>query len=65
MIVSWRHAWLEEWFIRDVYSKRIPADIYDRLFRKLQLLDDSTNEADLRVPPSNHFERLSGTRTCW
>ena len=65
MIVSWRHAWLEEWFIRDVYSKRIPADIYDRLFRKLQLLDDSTNEADLRVPPSNHFERLSGKLEGW
>jgi proteic killer suppression protein len=31
-----------------------------RLFRKLQLLDDATSDADLRVPPSNHFEKLAG-----
>jgi proteic killer suppression protein len=31
-----------------------------RLFRKLQLIDDATSNVDLRVPPSNHFEQLSG-----
>ena len=31
-----------------------------RLFRKIQMLDDATTDQDLRVPPSNHFEKLRG-----
>jgi toxin HigB-1 len=30
------------------------------LFRKLQMIDDATTDQDLRVPPSNHFEKLLG-----
>jgi proteic killer suppression protein len=60
MIISWRDSWLRDFFERDVGSKKIPGDLRDRLFRKLQLLDDATNDSDLRVPPSNHFERLKG-----
>lgn len=60
MLKSFRDNWLKKFFIEDIQSKKIPAEIRSRLFRKLQLLDDSTNDADLRVPPSNHFERLSG-----
>jgi proteic killer suppression protein len=29
-------------------------------FRKLQMIDDATSDQDLRVPPSNHFEKLRG-----
>jgi proteic killer suppression protein len=58
--MDWHDAWLRDFFEKDVHSKKIPADLRDRLFRKLQLLDDATNDADLRVPPSNHFEKLSG-----
>jgi toxin HigB-1 len=29
-------------------------------FRKLQMIDDATTDQDLRVPPSNHFEKLRG-----
>ena len=32
-----------------------------RLFRKLQMIDDATNDQDLRIPPSNHFEKLKCT----
>ena len=60
MIKSFRDSWLESYFVEDTYSKRIPADIKDRLFRKLQLIDDAENDLDLRIPPSNHFEKLSG-----
>jgi toxin HigB-1 len=60
MIGSFRDSWLERWFEDGVVSKRIPANLGDRLFRKLQLIDDATTDADLRVPPGNHFERLSG-----
>jgi proteic killer suppression protein len=60
MIESWHDTWLKDYFEKDIHSKKIPADLRDRLFRKLQLLDDATVDADLRVPPSNHFEKLGG-----
>ncbi len=61
MIVSFRDAWLRAFFVDDIRSRNIPGDLSDRLFRKLQMLDDATTDQDLRVPPSNHFEKLSGT----
>lgn len=60
MIVSFRDKWLRDFFIDDRQGKKIPAVISDRLFRKLQLIDDATCDLDLRSPPSNHFEKLSG-----
>ncbi len=60
MIKTFRDKWLRDFFVEDNPSKKIPADIRSRLFRKLQLLDDATCDADLRSPPSNHFEKLSG-----
>jgi proteic killer suppression protein len=60
VINSFRDSWLEAYFVEDKRSKKIPASIDERLFRKLQLLDDAECDLDLRVPPSNHFEKLSG-----
>jgi proteic killer suppression protein len=60
MIVSFRDGWLQAFFVDDQHARQIPADIEDRLFRKLQMIDDATTDRDLRVPPSNHFEKLSG-----
>jgi toxin HigB-1 len=60
MIESWRDPWLKDYFEKNLHSKKIPTDLRERSFRKLQLPDDATTDADLRVPPSNHFERLSG-----
>lgn len=60
MIESWRDAWLREFFLSDTYSKKLPSELRDRVFRKLQMIDDAVSDADLRVPPNNHFERLSG-----
>jgi proteic killer suppression protein len=60
MIVDFRDDWLRAFFADDVHSRHIPADLEDRLFRKLQLIDDSTCDGDLRAPPSNHFEKLRG-----
>ncbi len=65
MIASFRDTWLRDFFLEDVRSKRIPADLETRLFRKLQMLDDATADADLRVPPSNHFEKLKGALANW
>lgn len=61
MIVGFRDAWLRDYFVDDRHSRHIPSTIEERLFRKLQMIDDATTDADLRVPPSNHFERLRGT----
>jgi proteic killer suppression protein len=60
MIVSFRDAWLAAFFTDAVRSRNIPADLGEPLFRKLQMLDDATSDQDLRVPPSNHFEKLRG-----
>ena len=60
MITSFRDSWLKDYFKNDASSKKIPASLDERLFRKLQLIDDAENDQDLRVPPSNHFEKLSG-----
>ena len=60
MIVSFRDDWLRAFFVDDVRSRNIPSDLESRLFRKLQMIDDATTDQDLRMPPSNHFEKLRG-----
>ena len=65
MILSFRDHWLAQFYRHDRRSKRIPADAENRLFRKLQLIDDATTDLDLRTPPSNHFERLQGRLQDW
>ncbi len=65
MILSFRDNWLEQFFRHDKRSKHVLADVENRLFRKLQLLDDATADLDLRSPPSNHFEKLKGKLQDW
>ena len=60
MIVGFRDGWLRAFFVDDVRSSNIPSDLEARLFRKLQMIDDAVTDQDLRVPPSNHFEKLRG-----
>ncbi|AZO21128.1 type II toxin-antitoxin system RelE/ParE family toxin [Mesorhizobium sp. M1E.F.Ca.ET.045.02.1.1] len=60
MIAGFRDEWLRAFFVDDVRSRNIPPDLELRLFRKLQMIDDATTDLDLRVPPSNHFEKLRG-----
>ena len=60
MIESFRHGWLEDFFVEDKAGKRVPANIRSALFRRLQMIDDATDDRDLRPPPSNHFEKLAG-----
>jgi proteic killer suppression protein len=60
LIVSFRDEWLRAFFVEDVHAKHIPPDLETRLFRKLQMIDDAVTDSDLRVPPSNHFEKLRG-----
>jgi len=60
MIVNFRDDWLRTFFVEDIRSRNIPPDLESRVFRKLQMIDDATTDQDLRVPPSNHFEKLRG-----
>jgi proteic killer suppression protein len=60
MILSFRDEWLRAFFVEDARWRHIPSDLESRLFRKLQMIDDATTDQDLRVPPSNHFEKLRG-----
>ncbi len=54
--MNFRDEWLHAFFVEDTRSRNIPSDLEDRLFRKLQMIDDATTDQDLRAPPSNHFE---------
>ena len=65
MILGFRDRWLRKFFLHDLSSRKIPSNLEARLFRKLQLLDDAMSDADLRVPPSNHFEKLRGGLDEW
>jgi proteic killer suppression protein len=60
VIAEFRDDWLRAFFVDDVRSKRIPPDLENGLFRKLQLLDDAVTDSDLRVPPGNRLEKLKG-----
>ena len=42
--------------------KGLPPSIAQRAFDKLRLLDGAVSLEDLRIPPSNRLEKLSGDR---
>jgi len=44
------------------YSKKIPKEIQRRAFQKLILVDGAITLDDLRIPPANRLEKLSGNR---
>jgi proteic killer suppression protein len=61
MIVSFRCKHTERiWHGHS--SRRFPAEIEDRALRKLRQLDASRTVDDLRNPPGNRLEALSGDR---
>jgi proteic killer suppression protein len=43
-------------------AKRIPQDIASRAARKLEYVDLATRLDDLKVPPGNRLEALTGDR---
>jgi proteic killer suppression protein len=42
-------------------SKRLPFEIQEIARRKLRMIQASENINDLRIPPSNRLEKLSGS----
>lgn len=47
------------------YSRKLPSDIQRIILRKLIMINASTSVNDLRIPPSNHLEKLSGDLKGW
>jgi proteic killer suppression protein len=43
-------------------SRKLPRDIQRVALRKLYVIHRSRNLNDLRVPPANHLEKLTGSR---
>ena len=43
-------------------SRKLPSDIQQVALRKLRMINNSISINDLRVPPANCLEKLSGNR---
>ena len=43
-------------------SRKLPIDIQQVALRKLRMINNSVSINDLRVPPANRLEKLSGNR---
>ena len=61
MIKSFRDAETERVFRRQ-FSRRLPHNIQALALRKLRMLANAHDVIDLRSPPGNRLERLSGDR---
>jgi proteic killer suppression protein len=61
VIRSFRDADTEKIFNRQ-FVRKIPQDIQQRAFMKLNAIDAAVNLGDLRFPPSNRLEPLKGDR---
>jgi toxin HigB-1 len=59
MIVSFASSETEKIWNGDVL-KKLPKEIQAIGRRKLRMLNNSVDLADLRIPPSNRLEKLSG-----
>ena len=61
MIRGFRDSETEKVF-RGEHSRKLPTNLQRAAQRKLAMLDAATSLQDLRVPPGNRLERLSGDR---
>jgi toxin HigB-1 len=43
-------------------SRKLPADIQQVALRKLRMINNAINLSDLKIPPANRLEKLSGSR---
>lgn len=51
-----------EIIFNQVFSKKLPHSIQKTALRKLMMINQSENLNDLRIPPANRLEALSGAR---
>ncbi|MDH4268069.1 MAG: type II toxin-antitoxin system RelE/ParE family toxin [Deltaproteobacteria bacterium] len=61
MIKSFKDVETEKVFSRRL-SRRLPTDIQQVALRKLRMLNSAVTLDDLRIPPANRLEKLTGDR---
>jgi proteic killer suppression protein len=61
MIKTFKDAETEKIYQRE-RSRKLPSDIQQVALRKLRMINNAINLNDLRVPPVNRLEKLSGNR---
>jgi proteic killer suppression protein len=61
MIKTFHDKETEKIFARQ-FSKRLPPNLQQLAWRKLAILNATDRLPDLRVPPGNRLEKLSGDR---
>ena len=61
MIKSFKDKETENLFKRE-RSRKLPQDIQQVALRKLRMISNAATINDLRVPPANRLEKLSGKR---
>jgi toxin HigB-1 len=61
VIRSFKDRETEKLFRRQ-FSRQLPQSIQHIARRKLEILEAAEKLEDLRVPPANHLEKLSGDR---
>jgi proteic killer suppression protein len=61
MIKSIKDAETRLIFKREI-SRKFPADIQQVALRKLRMLNNAASLNDLRVPPANRLEKMTGNR---
>ncbi|MDR0517155.1 MAG: type II toxin-antitoxin system RelE/ParE family toxin [Fibromonadaceae bacterium] len=61
MINSFKNKETEKIFSSE-FSKKFPNNIQHRALHRLEMLNNAANMDDLKIPPSNRLEALSGNR---
>lgn len=61
MIISFKDSETEKIY-NLTRSRRLPSDIQQIALRKLRMINNARTINDLRVPPANHLEKLTGNR---
>jgi proteic killer suppression protein len=61
VIKSFKDAETEKIYQRE-HSRKLPSDIQQVALRKLRMINNAINLNDLRIPPANRLEKLSGDR---
>ena len=59
MIISFDNSETEQVWLGN-RAKKLPIEVQNIGRRKLRMLNNSVNIADLRIPPANRLEKLSG-----
>lgn len=62
MIKTFKDNETEKVYMRQ-FSRKLPHSIQQVALRKLRMLNNADSLVDLRVPPANRLEKLSGERS--